>query len=98
MTHVEDVTSALRKHHFTTINWRKLCLRLGISYDTLSIIEDEQKHIERRLEEGIAKWLGKKYDTTKYPLPSWKVLVEALKGADENSVADGIKRDKCTDT
>ena len=87
------VLDTLKKHNFTTAGWRTLCGRLGLSYDVMSTIEDENRKVERRLEEGISCWL-KGNIIEGYKKPSWGVLVEALRGMGENAVAEGIKEEK----
>ena len=59
----------------------------------MSTIEDENRKVERRLEEGISCWL-KGNIIEGYKEPSWGVLVEALRGMGERAVADGIKKEK----
>ena len=67
---LQDVLDALKKQSFTTSNLRQLCLRLGLSYNTLTSIESDHRMVERQLEEGISHWLRVKYDNKKYAMPS----------------------------
>ena len=82
------VLDTLKKHNFTTAGWRTLCGRLGLSYDVMSMIEEENRKVERQLGEGIHYWLRGKG----YKKPSWSMLVKALKGMGERAVADGIEK------
>ena len=93
MGHVLDV---LKKHNFTTADWRILCGRLGLSHNSMSTIENNHvKNVERQLDEGISCWLkGNIIQGKGYKKPSWKVLVEALRGMGENAVAEGIEKEK----
>ena len=84
----------LKKHNFTTTGWSTLCGKLGLSYDNTKTIErNNVSNVEGQLEEGISYWLRGKI-IKGYKKPSWKVLVEALRGMGENAVADGIKKEK----
>lgn len=92
-----DILDALRKHNFATAGqWRSLCLRLGLVYNSLSNIEANHRgQVERQLEEGLSEWLRKKYDQSRYSPPSWRVLANALRSINEIATAEGIERDKC---
>ena len=91
---LQDVLDALKKQSFTTSNWRQLCLRLGLSYDTLTSIESDHRMVERQLEEGISHWLRIKYDNKKYAMPSWQVLANSLERIQEKAAAEGIMKEK----
>lgn len=95
---LNDVLCVLRKHGFATASqWRPLCLNLGLTYNTLSNIENDYRgQVERQLEEGISEWLRKKYDQRKYDPPSWRVLVKALRNISEIATAEGIENEKLT--
>ena len=89
MGHVLD---ALRKHNFTTADWRDLCGRLGLSYNSMSTIENNNvRNVERQLDEGISYWLRGNI-IKGYKKPSWSVLVEALENMGERAVAEGIEK------
>ena len=61
----------------------------------MNTIEDENRKVERRLEEGISCWLrGNIIQGKGYKKPSWSVLVEALEEMGERAVAEGIEKEK----
>ena len=91
---LQDVLDALKKQSFTTSNWRQLCLRLGLSYNTLTSIESDHRKVERQLEEAISHWLRVKYDNKKYAMPSWQVLANGLERIQEKAAAEGIMKEK----
>lgn len=69
--------------------WRRLGMALKINYNHLDIIEaDKRGSIREQMSGMLADWLrGNSMDSRK---PSWKILAEALRSIDDNTLADRI--------
>ena len=78
-----NIIDALDEGGFTTANWRKLGLRLGLRIDDLKTIETDYNKVDRCLEECLVQWL--KTDEATY-----KGLAEALEKMKENAAANYI--------
>ena len=61
--------------------WEDLGLNLGLSADSLEIIEEDQRLTKGRVRAVLLKWLQKEYDVDKHGPPLWKVLAEAVRPA-----------------
>ena len=59
-------------------NWRGVGKALRLHPDLLHKIEASEANVERRLERTLSKWLMREYDTTRFGLPSWELLVAAV--------------------
>ena len=59
--------------------WKLLGLNLGISSNSLEVIENDYRRTDDQLEAALLQWLKRNYDLDKYGLPSWRRLVEAVK-------------------
>ena len=59
--------------------WRPLGTALRLRPSTLARIKAEQKDDVRScLSEMVTEWLNQSYNTQRFGLPSWKMLVEAV--------------------
>lgn len=81
----------LCNHGFTTPNYYSLGLKLGLSSNTLDIIEaDYRGDATRCLLECLKAWLRKKDPTTL--AATHQALIKALRKIGEVTVAEGIDR------
>ena len=79
-----NIIDALDEGGFTTANWRRLGLRLGLRHDDLKTIETDYNKVDRCLEECLVLWL-------KTGEATYTGLAEALKKMKENAAADHIR-------
>ena len=92
---IDDLNDVLTPLSDTFNQWQLLGLKLGISYTRLDRIKKEQKEmIQSCLMEMLAAWL-KHMD--KAVNPTWKQLIESLKGMGENDLADKIEKEIAKD-
>ena len=59
--------------------WKDLGLNLGLSPESLEVIENDYRRTDDQLEAVLLKWLERNYDLDKYGLPSWRRLAEAVR-------------------
>ena len=59
--------------------WKELGLNLGLSPDSLEVIENDSSRTDDRLHVVLLQWLQRNYDQDEYGLPSWRRLAEAVK-------------------
>ena len=62
--------------------WKGLGLNLGISPESLEVIENDYRQTDDQLEAVLLHWLEKDFDRDEYGLPSWRRLAEAVKPID----------------
>lgn len=83
----------LTKYGYDGTSYYELGLYLGLSVETLKIIEaNHREDVNRCLLECISAWLMEGELKSKEG-PSWISLKNALRKLGENAVADGIERD-----
>ena len=70
--------------------WKVLGLNLGLSPESLEVIENDYRRTDDQLEAILLQWLKRNYDLDKYGLPSWRQLAEAVKPID-HALASTIK-------
>ena len=76
-------------HNLT--DWMNLGLELGLYYPTLEAIEKEKRgNISECKMKMLAMWLQRRDNVTQMGVPSWSVLVDALRRMGENDLADKI--------
>ena len=63
--------------------WRGLGLNLGISVESLEVIENDYRWTDDQLEVVLLQWLKRNYDLNEHGLPSWRRLAEAVKPIDK---------------
>ena len=91
-----EVLELLRRHGYSGVSYHDLGLFLGLSANTMRVIEaDHRGNTGRCLSECLTKWLDKADDVVKKGGPTISSLVSALRKSQENAVADGIKNEKC---
>ena len=59
-------------------NWRGVGRALRLHPHLLNRIEANTTNVETRLEKTLSEWLKREYDTTRFGLPSWELLVAAV--------------------
>ena len=59
-------------------HWKDVGLALRLHPDTLNDIEADCRDVKSCLRETLATWLKQAYDTDRFGLPSWKLLVSAV--------------------
>ena len=59
-------------------NWRGVGRALRLHPDLLNRIETSTTDVECCLERVLSNWLMREYDTRRFGLPSWKLLVSAV--------------------
>ena len=62
--------------------WKALGLNLGLSPESLEVIENDYRQTEGQLEAVLLQWLKRKYDLNEFRSPSWGRLAEAVKPID----------------
>ena len=88
ITNLVDVIDFLRNQQFLATQWEDLGLYLGISYNTLVVIENENKEkCDPCLKKCLAAWLLRKYDVMNRGGPSWKSLNNALEKIQKRNIA-----------
>ena len=91
VTDLPEVLQLLKRHRYSGITYYTLGLYLGLSYDTLYGIANNNKgDIDGGLRECLTEWLQKADDVVKKGGPTIYSLVSALRGIGENGVAEGI--------
>ena len=70
--------------------WKELGLNLGLSPESLEVIENDYRRTGDQLETVLLQWLKRNYDLKKFRLPSWGQLAEAVKPID-HALASTIK-------
>ena len=59
--------------------WYDLGLHLGLSPDSLDVIEEDHRRTKGRVRAVLLKWLRKEYNVEQYGSPSWNTLALAVK-------------------
>ena len=75
-----------------SVNWKEIGGKLGISRNTIEIIAKDNNKVKQCMSELIAQWLRR--DTPEQPLPTWRILCEAIATVADRTAADKIARDK----
>uniref|UniRef100_A0A1X7U9H5 Death domain-containing protein n=1 Tax=Amphimedon queenslandica TaxID=400682 RepID=A0A1X7U9H5_AMPQE len=91
---LNEVIALLERHQYNKASYYRLGLRLLLSDNTLRIIEQEHKgQVDRCFTECLASWLRKADNVHN---PTIDTLIAALRGIEENAVADNIDRERQT--
>ena len=80
--------------HSVSHKWFRIGLQLDVPVHHLNIIKENQLDAEQRMCSMLDYWMNNASD----PLPSWKVLVDALKAAavSENKLAKDLDERYCS--
>ena len=87
--------------------WDKLALKLHLTFDSIEIINKDNPRDSRAcLTKAMAEWTKKNYDTEKFGVPSWRMLIIAVQSfnmglaqkiaAKHNGTYDCIMYYRCT--
>ena len=74
-------------------NWKGVGEALRLNPALLKTIQADHPDVRSRLDEVLTEWLNKAYDTTRFGLPSWKLLVAAVAhpaGGNDRALAERI--------
>ena len=75
----DDLFEVLCELDDVTHMWRPLGTALRLRPSTLARIEKERPNdMKSCLSEMVTEWLNQSYNTQRFGLPSWKMLVEAV--------------------
>ncbi|XP_019857250.1 PREDICTED: uncharacterized protein LOC109585570 [Amphimedon queenslandica] len=91
ITDLNTVRSALRDGNFKKTKWMDLGEELGLSVNTLDVIEADHNGADRRLRECLVKWLERADEVDDKGGAKWSVLVTALNTLKQKEAADYIK-------
>ena len=61
-----------------TSRWKELGLALRLRPAVLKTIETQQTDLNSRMIDILTEWLQQNYNTDRFGLPSWKLLVDAV--------------------
>ena len=87
---IDDLHEVMMSLTGLTVKWQRLGLALGLLYPTLEIIETDNRDIDMRKKKMMAAWLHRQDHVRRKGIPSWLVLVAALREIGENELADNI--------
>ena len=76
-------------------NWRGVGRALRLHPDLLNRIEASTRDVEQCLEKVLSEWLKQEYDTSRFGLPSWQLLVKVVAhpaGGKDHALAEQIAR------
>ena len=90
---LDQILKVLRDHHFGTANWKNLGLSLGLYMPTLDTIKSDTDTSGDHLCECLSAWLKLQDGVKEKGGATWLSLVTALRGIQENAVADGIEKE-----
>ena len=91
---IDDLFDVLCELDEVAHRWRQLGLALRLKPHTLSRIEKErQNDVRTFLLEVVTEWLNQSYNTERFGLPTWKMLVQAVahpNGGNNHALAQKI--------
>ena len=85
---LDDVEDALTD----LIEWKKLGLKLGLTYPTLGKIEVDKNRVDDCKMEMLACWLQKQDKVKSKNGPSWKQLIEVLRAMEKSDIVENVIR------
>ena len=71
-------------------DWKRLGLALGLLYPTLKSIEKDNNRNDECKMEMLAAWLCQQDNVRQNGVPSWSILIAALRRMRENELAERI--------
>lgn len=90
VTDLQPILDSLGAHHYKGRKWENLCLALGLTADTIGVIETNHiKNVEGCLNECLSRWLRKEDRVNE---TNWETLINALRHIGENAAAEGIDK------
>ena len=91
-TDLSIVLDTLEAHNYKGREWQRLCLKLGLTDDTINVIETDHKTVAKCLMECLSQWLRKVDIVNEHGGPNWETLISALRIIGEIDAAEGIDR------
>uniref|UniRef100_A0A1X7TXA3 Death domain-containing protein n=2 Tax=Amphimedon queenslandica TaxID=400682 RepID=A0A1X7TXA3_AMPQE len=88
---LDELIALLERHHYNKASYHQLGLRLKLSYNTLEKIKKNHGEVDPCFTECLAGWLRKPDGVE---TPTIDTLIAALRGIEENAVADGIEGER----
>ena len=88
-----DVLECLHLKGSVNTRWMNIGLALKLTKASLDDLEQDFNTLDRRLQEMLSLWLKQCYDTLKHGLPTYEMLIEAVRnpiGGNFPSLADKI--------
>ena len=92
LNNLQDIFNTLNAHNYKGREWQGLCLSLGLTDDTINVIETDHKTVAKCLRECLSQWLRKVDCVNETGGPSWETLISALKDIQENDAAERIDK------
>ena len=81
---VEDVEDVVEEVAPLAAVWDRLALKLHLKYDSIDIINRDNPRDSRAcLTKAIAEWTKRSYNTEKFGVPSWRMLIIAVQSIDK---------------
>ena len=90
LNHLQIILNTLNAHNYKGREWQRLCLSLGLTDDTINVIETDHKAVAKCLKECLSRWLRRVDIVNEIGDPSWETLIKALKDIEENDAAERI--------
>ena len=91
---IDDLFDVLCELDEVAHRWRQLGLALRLKPSTLAKIKKEQREdVSCCLSEVVTEWLKQSYNTERFGLPSWQMLVQAVahpNGGNNHALAQKI--------
>ena len=92
LNHLQNILHTLNTHNYKGRDWQRLCLSLGLTDDTINVIETDHKTVTKCLRECLSQWLRRVDRVNEIGGPSWETLIKALKYIQENDAAERIDK------
>ena len=89
---LQIILNTLNAHNYKGREWQRLCLSLGLTDDTINVIETDHKTVPKCLKECLSRWLRRVDIVNESGGPSWETLFKALKHIGENDAAERIDK------
>ena len=92
---LQPILKILEKYYYKGRKWSSLCLALGLTDDTIGVIETNHnnQNDESCLKECLSRWLRKEDQVNETGGPNWETLISALRSIGENAAAEGIDKE-----
>ena len=90
LNNLQNILNTLNAHNYKGREWQRLCLSLGLTDDTINVIETDHKTVPKCLRECLSQWLRRVDFVNESGGPNWETLFKALKDIGENDAAERI--------
>lgn len=96
---MEDWNWVFRECKKLSAHWHDIGAHLGLHPDDLERIKrDNRDNSKDCLKKALYEWIKQNYSITKYGLPSWKTLLEAVAEVDQRLFKKLAEKYKATST